>query len=114
MLKASVLDPAGRTRERLYAMNDIVMHELGHRVLGIHQLVVQNPPKRIPDLPLKIRVKQAVVTQRTHQPELHKQLRHIQRIKRQFVSHGFPVFVSDWLHEVRLPPAAQQYPFFLV
>jgi len=35
MLKASVLDPAGRTRERLYAMNDIVMHELGHRVLGI-------------------------------------------------------------------------------
>jgi NAD+ kinase len=35
MLKASIIDPNGRTRDRLFAMNDIVMHELGHRVLGI-------------------------------------------------------------------------------
>jgi len=35
MLKASLIDRNGRTRDRLFAMNEIVMHELGHRVLGI-------------------------------------------------------------------------------
>lgn len=35
MLKASIIDREGKTRERLFAMNEIVIHEVGHRVLGI-------------------------------------------------------------------------------
>ena len=33
MLKVSVLDRNGKTRERRYAMNDLVIHEAGHRIL---------------------------------------------------------------------------------
>jgi NAD+ kinase len=35
MLKASILDADGRTRDRRYAMNDIVIHEAGHRILTL-------------------------------------------------------------------------------
>lgn len=35
LLKASILDPGGRTRDRRFAMNDFAIHEVGHRLLTL-------------------------------------------------------------------------------
>ncbi len=35
LLKASILDPNGRTRDRRFAMNDFAIHEVGHRLLTL-------------------------------------------------------------------------------
>lgn len=35
MLKACILDAGGRTRDRRFAMNDVVIHEAGHRLLTL-------------------------------------------------------------------------------
>jgi NAD+ kinase len=35
MLKACILDPTGRTRDRRFAMNDVVIHEASHRLLTL-------------------------------------------------------------------------------
>ena len=35
MLRAAILDPEGRQRDRCFAMNDVVIHETGHRLLSL-------------------------------------------------------------------------------
>jgi NAD+ kinase len=35
MLKASIITPQGTSRDRRFALNDIVMHEVGHRLLTL-------------------------------------------------------------------------------
>lgn len=35
LLRASIVDSSGRTRDRLHAMNDVAIHEIGHRLLTL-------------------------------------------------------------------------------
>lgn len=35
LLRASILDPSGKTRDRVHAMNDVAIHEVGHRLLTL-------------------------------------------------------------------------------
>ncbi len=39
LLRASILDSSGKTRDRVHAMNDVVIHEVGHRLLTLMPMI---------------------------------------------------------------------------
>ena len=43
LLQASILDQNGRTRDRRFALNDIAIHEVGHRLLTLLPVIGESP-----------------------------------------------------------------------